>query len=241
MCRWVARNDHLPIQSSPPASPSGPVLSLSRGVDAPFRMIHYYGYSHVLPRARMTCGQNVEIAPNASFRNGDRILLGDNVQIGEYAALWAGRSTSWIRVGARTTFGPGAFVTAADYGFAPEESVREQEMVEEDIVIGADCWIGAKAIITAGTSIGGRSCSRGRLSRNTSCSRWRYRRGRSSTHRQMARIGVPRLFGPRLGASSSTLSLRQLVEDPVVSQLSFLGPDDWEMDFSPSLALIILA
>lgn len=120
----------------------------------PLRMVHYWAYSHVLPRARMTLGHDVRIAPTASFRNGERIALGDQVQVGEGAALWAGRSTGWVRVGDRTTFGPGAFVTAADYGLAPGQRITDQEMTERDVVIGPDCWIGAKAVITAGVTLG---------------------------------------------------------------------------------------
>lgn len=120
----------------------------------PFRMLHYWGYSHVLPRRRMTTGRDVRIAPTASFRNGERIALGDQVQLGEGVALWAGRSEAWIRIGDRTTFGPGAFVTAADYGLAGGARLTDQEMVERDVTVGADCWIGAKAIITAGVVLG---------------------------------------------------------------------------------------
>lgn len=120
----------------------------------PFRMIHYWGYSHVLPRAEMTLGQGCRIAPNASFRNGARITLGDGVQVGEYVSLWAGRSSGRIIVGARTTFGPGAFATAADYGLAAGQDLTDQPMAERDITIGAGCWIGAKAVITAGVTLG---------------------------------------------------------------------------------------
>lgn len=120
----------------------------------PFRMIHYYGYSHVLQRQQMTLGRGVRLAPNSSFRNGERIALGDQVQVGEYSALWAGGKTSWIRVGDRTTFGPGCFVTAADYGLAAGQRITDQEMVERDVIIGPDCWIGTKAVLTAGITIG---------------------------------------------------------------------------------------
>jgi acetyltransferase-like isoleucine patch superfamily enzyme len=120
----------------------------------PFRMLHYYGYSHALPRREMTLGRDVRLAPNASLRNGARITLGDQVQVGEYAALWAGRTTGRIVVGDRTTFGPGCFVTAADYGLAGGQRITDQAMVERDVVIGADCWIGTKAVITAGVTIG---------------------------------------------------------------------------------------
>jgi acetyltransferase-like isoleucine patch superfamily enzyme len=120
----------------------------------PFRMLHYYGYSHVLERQKMTLGRDVRLAPNTSFRNAERITLGDQVQLGEYTALWAGRSTSWIRVGARTTFGPNCYVTAADYGLAPGVRITDQEMIERDVVIGPDCWIGTKTVITAGVTLG---------------------------------------------------------------------------------------
>jgi len=120
----------------------------------PFRLIHYYGYAHVLPRREMTLGRDVRIAPNASFRNGARISLGDQVQLGERCALWAGRLTGWIRVGARTTFGPECYVTAADYGLASGRRITDQEMIERDVTIGADCWIGTKAVITAGVTLG---------------------------------------------------------------------------------------
>lgn len=120
----------------------------------PFRMLHYYGYSHVRPRRQMRLGRDVRLAPNTSFRNAERIELGDQVQLGEHTALWAGRSTSWVRVGPRTTFGPGCFVTAADYGLAADRRITDQEMVERDVVIGPDCWIGTKSVITAGVTLG---------------------------------------------------------------------------------------
>jgi len=120
----------------------------------PFRMLHYYGYSHALQRGNMTLGRDVRLAPNSSYRNGERIALGDQVQIGEYTALWAGRSTSWVRVGARTTFGPSCYVTAADYGLKAGTRITDQPMSERDVIIGEDCWIGTKAVITAGVTLG---------------------------------------------------------------------------------------
>jgi acetyltransferase-like isoleucine patch superfamily enzyme len=120
----------------------------------PFRLIHYYGYTHVKERRKLALGRDVRIAPNVSFAHGERIELGDQVQVGARCSLWAGKTQGRIRVGARTTFGPECFVTAADYGLAAGIRITDQEMVERDIVIGADCWIGARAIVTAGVSIG---------------------------------------------------------------------------------------
>ena len=129
-------------------------LSHSQVLLHPFRILHYYGYSHVLPRREMTIGRDVRIAPNASFRNGSRITLGDQVQLGERTALWAGGRTGRITIGARTTLGPDCYVTAADYGLAFGARITDQQMVEQDVTIGADCWIGTKAVITAGVCLG---------------------------------------------------------------------------------------
>ncbi len=120
----------------------------------PFRLMHYYGYSHVKPRRLITMGKGVRLAPNVSFANAERIALGDRVQIGARCSLWAGKSTSWIRVGAGTTFGPDCFVTAADYGLAAGTPVTDQPMTDRDITIGVDCWIGARSILTAGITLG---------------------------------------------------------------------------------------
>lgn len=120
----------------------------------PFRMMHYYGYSHVLPRGHIEMGKDVRLAPNTSFRHGERIMLSDQVQVAEYCALWAGKGNAWIKVGARTTFGPGCFVTAADYGLDAAHRITDQPMIEKDVIIGEDCWIGTKSVITAGVTLG---------------------------------------------------------------------------------------
>ncbi|WP_037265574.1 acyltransferase [Roseivivax halodurans] len=120
----------------------------------PFRMLHYYGYTHVAERRKIALGRDVRIAPNVSFAHGERILLGDQVQIGAHCALWAGRSTGRIEVGARTTFGPSCFITAADYGLHAGTRITDQPMTERDVIFGPDCWIGTKAVITAGITIG---------------------------------------------------------------------------------------
>ncbi|MFN0113312.1 MAG: acyltransferase [Paracoccaceae bacterium] len=120
----------------------------------PLRMMHYYGYTHVRERRKLTLGKGVLFAPNVSFAHAERIELGDGVHIGARSSLWAGNTTSRIRVGARTTFAPDCFVTAADYGLAGGKRLTEQPMVERDVTIGADCWLGARAIVTAGVTIG---------------------------------------------------------------------------------------
>ena len=35
----------------------------------PFRLMHYYGYTHVKQRRKLMLGQDVRLAPNVSFAN----------------------------------------------------------------------------------------------------------------------------------------------------------------------------
>ena len=67
----------------------------------PIRLLHFYGYSHVRPRRKLTLGKGVRLAPNVSIRNGDRITIGNGTHVGEHAYLWAGDDHGEIFIGER--------------------------------------------------------------------------------------------------------------------------------------------
>jgi len=119
-----------------------------------FRILHYYGYSHVREKRKMTIGASPVFAPNASIRNGERITLGDRVHIGERSCVWAGDSTGRIVIGDDVIISPAAFVTASDYGLVEGIAPAFQPKNERDVVIGAGAWIGANAVVVAGVTIG---------------------------------------------------------------------------------------
>lgn len=118
------------------------------------RLLHYYAYSHVRPRRRVTLGAGATLAPNVSLRNGERITIGARTQIGERVYLWAGDESGRITIGEHCRFGPEVFVTASDYGLLPDQPIAYQERQESDVVIGDDVWLGARAFIGAGVTIG---------------------------------------------------------------------------------------
>ncbi len=120
----------------------------------PFKMLHYYGYSHVLPRAEAGIGAGTGLAPNVSLRNGSRIEIGHSCHIGERASIWAGDSTGRISIGNYVSIAPDVFLTASDYQFEKGKTFREQKKVEKEIVIGDDVWLGAKVVVVAGVTIG---------------------------------------------------------------------------------------
>ncbi len=120
----------------------------------PFKLLHFYGYSHVRPRRKLTLGPGARIAPNISIRNGERIVIGARTHVGERAYVWAGDVHGRVTIGEDCRIGPEVFITASDYGLRPDEKIAEQERNERDVVIGDDVWLGARVFVGAGVTIG---------------------------------------------------------------------------------------
>jgi acetyltransferase-like isoleucine patch superfamily enzyme len=118
------------------------------------RLVHYYSYSHVRERRRMTMGTGTRIAPNISICHGERIQLGRHCHIGVHSYLWAGPSTGRIIIGDYVSLAPEVFITASDYRFVAGKPFRQQPRRERDVIIGSDVWLGARVIVTAGVTIG---------------------------------------------------------------------------------------
>jgi acetyltransferase-like isoleucine patch superfamily enzyme len=118
------------------------------------RLLHYYNYSHVRPRKKVTLGPGATLAPNVSLRNGERISIGAGSKVGERAYVWAGDSHGRVTIGESCRLGPEVFVTASDYGLLPDQKIAEQERNERDVVIGNDVWLGARVFVGAGVTIG---------------------------------------------------------------------------------------
>ena len=118
------------------------------------RLVNYYNYSHVVPRRKLTLGHDPRISPNAVFSNAERITIGARVNLGARCHLWAGPGNGRIVIGDDVLFGPEVMVTAAGYRFDDGSPVTEQPMDEADIHIGDDVWLGTRAIVLPGVTIG---------------------------------------------------------------------------------------
>ena len=118
------------------------------------RILHYYSYSHVQQKRKITIGVNHIFAPNVSIRNGERIRIGDRCHVGERVCLWAGNAVGRIVLGDDVMIGPAAFITASDYGLILGTPPAFQPKNERDVLIASGVWIGANAVITAGVTIG---------------------------------------------------------------------------------------
>jgi acetyltransferase-like isoleucine patch superfamily enzyme len=118
------------------------------------RLCHYYSYSHVRERGRITMLGPVGFPPNISIANGERISIGARTKIGARSSLWAGDREARIIIGEDCRFGPEVFLTAADYGIQAGSLFTDQPRREADIVIGDGVWLSARVFVTAGVTIG---------------------------------------------------------------------------------------
>lgn len=118
------------------------------------RVIYFYGYTHVKERRLIKIGPNSRIAPNVSFRNGKRIIIGKDCHIGEHCYLWAGNNLGEIILGNGVSLAPEVFITSSNYQFSKNFPFRDQPSKEKNVKIGSDVWLGARVVVTAGVFIG---------------------------------------------------------------------------------------
>jgi len=118
------------------------------------KIVNYYNYSHVEPLRRIRMGTPLGITPDVNFSEPQNITIGERVSIGSRCFLWAGPDKGRIVIGDDVLFGPEVIITAANYRFNDGAPVTKQLMEEGDVIVGADVWIGARAIILPGVTIG---------------------------------------------------------------------------------------
>lgn len=119
-----------------------------------FRLAHFSAYSHVQQTRRLHRGPGVSFAPNVSFRNAERIWIGEGSHIGEHSVIWAGNSTGRVVLGKKALLAPNVTITASNYGIERGTPVMDQPKLEADVVIGDDVWLGANTVVLAGVTVG---------------------------------------------------------------------------------------
>ncbi|SCM66073.1 hypothetical protein KARMA_0245 [Donghicola eburneus] len=118
------------------------------------RIVNHYNHTHVAPRRQLTLGAGSQISPTTSFANPERITAGRGLHLGAESTLWAGPAFGAIHIGNDVLMGPSVLVTAANYRFNDGQPVTSQAMDEADVVIGDDVWLGARALVMPGVTIG---------------------------------------------------------------------------------------
>ncbi len=120
------------------------------------RLANAAAYAHADQRVAMSAGPSLAMAPSVSLRNGERLVLGREVHVGERCSLWAGDSTGRIVLGDHALLAPEVFITASNYGtrWGTGVPIMHQPKAEADVHVGADAWLGARVTVLPGVRIG---------------------------------------------------------------------------------------
>ena len=97
------------------------------------------------------CGQNVNVESGARFHSGRKVFIGDNSDIGEDARIMGS-----VVLGSNVMMGPSVLILSMNHEFSRTDIPMNQQGFRPDktVHIGDDVWIGARAILLSGVSIG---------------------------------------------------------------------------------------
>ncbi|MEI5671653.1 acyltransferase [Nocardioides sp. CCNWLW212] len=96
-------------------------------------------------------GHDVNIEPGVSFGKGDRVSIGDRSGIGQNSRL-----DGPVEIGRDVMMGPEVMIFALGHEFSDisRPMIRQGMTVPDPVVILDDVWIGARAIILPGVTVG---------------------------------------------------------------------------------------
>jgi acetyltransferase-like isoleucine patch superfamily enzyme len=103
---------------------------------------------------KMKRGKTAKFAADMMIANGERIEVGDRTVINHGTTLLAGQNTGRIIIGEDVLIGPYCTMTCGSYGFNLGVPANIQPMLEDDIRIGNDVWLGAMVMVMPGVTIG---------------------------------------------------------------------------------------
>jgi len=121
--------------------------------------IEHYCVIGAFGKKNLTIGNNSSIGVfsrvvvSSGFQNiGEYIFIGNNVGVGGYANIGG---SGGVSIGNDTIIGPYFSAHPENHNFDDLNSpIRLQGTTRKSIVIGENCWIGAKVTVLAGVTIG---------------------------------------------------------------------------------------
>lgn len=105
-------------------------------------------------RLLASCGEDVIVKNKCYFGNGSRLRIGNRSQLGQNA-----RFHGLVSIGEDVVMGPDVVMMATTHEFSDTERtiISQGEGEEKEITIGDDVWIGTRAILLPGVTIGSHS------------------------------------------------------------------------------------
>ena len=113
------------------------------------KLIIFYDDINFSEIKKIKMGKNSSIAPTVSIRCGENIIIGENTHVNHLCDLVAGDKAKII-IGDNVLFAPKVYVSSGLHSFKKGELIREQRILEGEIIIGNDVWIGVNAVILMG-------------------------------------------------------------------------------------------
>ncbi|MGF9964010.1 acyltransferase [Bacillus rhizoplanae] len=96
-------------------------------------------------------GENINVRSNISYHSGKNISIGDNSGIGDRCFL---QDIDEITIGNNVLMGPEVLIYTANHKHKRDQLIIEQGIYTKKVVIQDDVWIGTRAIILPGVTIG---------------------------------------------------------------------------------------
>ena len=135
------------------------VYWIGRLYDSVTSRFQYHIYGPYQKSKFERCGKNVNIGKGCSFYGAENISVGDDVYIGPKAMFLS--TEAKIIMGKKIMFGPEVAIATGNhrtdllgrymFDIKVEEKIPEND---EDVIINDDVWIGMRAIILKGVTIG---------------------------------------------------------------------------------------
>lgn len=118
------------------------------------RIVNFKSNYHLEGMRRMKRAKTAHLAPTMMIGNGERIEVGERTVITHGTTLLAGQHSGRIIIGEDVLIGPFCLMTCASYGFNLGVPANVQPMLEDDIRIEDDVWLGAMVMVMPGVTIG---------------------------------------------------------------------------------------
>lgn len=103
-----------------------------------------------LPKGFVSVGDDVVIKTGVEFRGDGKIAIGNDVVVAHYTWLYSSREGG-ITIGNHTMIGPFCFFIDSNHGTKKNQLIIDQKSSYGKIVIGDDCWVGAKSVVLKNT------------------------------------------------------------------------------------------
>ncbi|MEG0339733.1 MAG: acyltransferase [Oscillospiraceae bacterium] len=104
-----------------------------------------------LDAQNITFGKNVYLDANVHIFGGGKVILGDNVALGDGVVIC---SAEKIEIKADTSVAAHSYIIDCNHGMLRNEIMRTQALNIKPVTIGRDVWIAAGCMIIAGAQIG---------------------------------------------------------------------------------------